>query len=73
MANNSDLYFTTVTVGQRGQIVIPAKIRKELGIHAQEQLVVMSGPYNEGFIVMKTDSFVEKQEQFKKIRKRLYR
>ena len=73
MANNSDLYFTTVTVGQRGQIVIPAKIRKELEIHAQEQLVVMSGPHHEGFIVMKTDSFVEKQEQFKKIRKQLYR
>jgi AbrB family looped-hinge helix DNA binding protein len=32
MANNSDLYFTTVTVGKRGQIVIPAKLRKELGI-----------------------------------------
>ena len=73
MADNSDLYFTTVTVGQRGQIVIPARIRKELAIHAQEQLVVMSGPHQEAFIVMKADSFIEKQEQFKEVRNHLYR
>jgi len=73
MANNSDFYFTTVTVGKRGQIVIPVKLRKELKIESQEQLVVMSGPHHEGFIVMKANSFLEKQEQFKKIQKRLYR
>lgn len=72
MAGHSDLYFTTVTVGQRGQIVIPVKIRKELGIHAQEQLVVMSGSRQKEFIVMKADSFIEKQEQFKNVRKKLY-
>lgn len=72
MANNSDFYFTTVTVGKRGQIVIPVKLRKELEIHAQEQLVVMSGPHHEGFIIMKAGAFVEKQEQFQKIRQKIF-
>jgi AbrB family looped-hinge helix DNA binding protein len=46
MTKNSDFYFTTVTDGKRGQIVIPAKLRRELGIQAQEQLVVMSGLFH---------------------------
>jgi len=72
MTKNTDLYFTTVTVGKRGQIVIPAKLRKELDIHSQDQLVVMSGPHHDGFILMKTKAFMEKQEQFKKIQEKLF-
>ena len=71
MAKNTNFYFTTVTVGKRGQIVIPAKLRKELEINSQQQLVVMSGPNHEGFVVMKTNSFIEKQESFKKFRQQL--
>ena len=72
MANHSEIFFTTVTVGKRGQIVIPAKLRKELSIDPEEQLVVMSGPHHQGFVVMKTDSFMKRQEQFKKIQKELF-
>ena len=67
MFDNSDLYFTTVTVGKKGQIIIPAKLRKELSIAPEEQLVILSGPYHEGFAVLKTQSFIERQEKFKKL------
>ena len=36
--------FGTVTVGQRGQVVIPMKARKALKIKEGDQLIVMSGP-----------------------------
>ena len=36
--------FGTVTVGQRGQVVIPMKARKALGIKQGDQLIVMAGP-----------------------------
>ena len=67
MFDNSDLYFTTVTVGKKGQIIIPAKLRKELSISPEEQLVILSGPHHEGFAVLKIQSFIERQEKFKKL------
>jgi AbrB family looped-hinge helix DNA binding protein len=36
--------FGTVTVGERGQVVIPMKARKTLKIKKGNQLIVMSGP-----------------------------
>jgi len=36
--------FGTVTVGQRGQVVIPMKARKSLGLKKGDRLMVMSGP-----------------------------
>lgn len=36
--------FGTVTIGQRGQVVIPMKARKSLKIKKGNQLIVMSGP-----------------------------
>ncbi|MBN2482772.1 MAG: AbrB/MazE/SpoVT family DNA-binding domain-containing protein [Candidatus Omnitrophica bacterium] len=36
--------YGTVTIGQRGQVVIPMKVRKALKISAGDQLIVMSGP-----------------------------
>ena len=36
--------YGTVTVGQRGQVVIPMKARKAHKIKEGDQLIVMSGP-----------------------------
>ena len=72
MYNHSDLYFTTVTVGKKGQIIIPAKLRKELSIAPEEQLVILSGSHQEGFMVLKTQSFIERQEKFKKLTEQLF-
>jgi AbrB family looped-hinge helix DNA binding protein len=36
--------YGTVTIGARGQVVVPMKARRALKIKAGDQLMVMSGP-----------------------------
>ena len=43
MSSHPEVY-GTVTIGQRGQVVIPMKARKALNIQPGDQLIVMSGP-----------------------------
>ena len=50
--------FGIVTVGDKGQIVIPAKARKVFGISAGDRLVVL-GQEGEGLALVKTDDFLE--------------
>lgn len=37
-------FYGAVTVGERGQIVIPAQARRDLGIEAGEKLLVLGDP-----------------------------
>ena len=50
--------FGLVTVGDKGQIVIPAKARKIFGISPGDQLLIL-GDEGLGLAVFKTDSFLE--------------
>ncbi|MBN1794035.1 MAG: AbrB/MazE/SpoVT family DNA-binding domain-containing protein [Candidatus Omnitrophica bacterium] len=50
MKDSPEVY-GTVTVGQRGQIVIPMKARKALKIKQGDQLIVMSGPPGKSDII----------------------
>lgn len=50
--------FGLVTVGDKGQIVIPAKARRIFGISPGDQLVIL-GDEGQGLAVLKTDSFLE--------------
>lgn len=43
MKNTPEIY-GSVTLGARGQVVIPMKARKELKIKPGDNLIVMSGP-----------------------------
>ncbi|MBI2578964.1 MAG: AbrB/MazE/SpoVT family DNA-binding domain-containing protein [Candidatus Aenigmarchaeota archaeon] len=36
-------YYGSTTVGERGQIVLPAKLRKDYGVKKGEKLLVLSG------------------------------
>lgn len=49
--------FGLVTVGDKGQIVIPAKARKLFNISAGDQLVVL-GDETQGLAIMKADYFL---------------
>ncbi len=49
--------FGLVTVGEKGQIVIPAKARKLFGISAGDQLVVL-GDESQGMAVLKAEMFL---------------
>ena len=50
--------FGVVTVGDKGQIVIPAKARKLFSINAGDQLVVL-GDESQGIALLKSDNFLQ--------------
>lgn len=50
--------FGVVTVGDKGQVVIPAKARKIFSIEAGDQLVVL-GDESQGIALVKSDSFLQ--------------
>ena len=58
--------FGMVTVGDKGQIVIPAKARKLFDINAGDQLVVL-GDENQGIAIMKTDYFLTMADTISKL------
>jgi len=48
--------FGSATVGPRGQVVIPANARKELGIDTGTTLLVFLGPGGRGLLLFKADA-----------------
>lgn len=51
--------YGTVKVGDRGQVVIPAEARKELGINPGDLLLVMSGRNRRVLAMVKADAMRE--------------
>ncbi|MBR1930025.1 MAG: helix-turn-helix domain-containing protein [Lachnospiraceae bacterium] len=60
--------FGVVTVGDKGQIVIPAKARKLFSIKPQDELVVL-GDETQGLALLKSDSFLQMADMIQEIRK----
>jgi len=54
-----EVFLGAVTVGERGQVVIPAEARKKLDIHPGDKLLVMSHPFATGIILTKVDAMRE--------------
>jgi AbrB family looped-hinge helix DNA binding protein len=50
-----ECFYGTVTVGERGQIVIPAEARHALGFVPGDKLLVMKHPIHPGLMVFKLD------------------
>ncbi|HRJ26216.1 MAG TPA: AbrB/MazE/SpoVT family DNA-binding domain-containing protein [Fimbriimonadaceae bacterium] len=48
-------FFGSVTVGERGQVVIPIEARNELNMQPGDRLVIMKHPHYEGLLVAKLD------------------
>ena len=48
--------FGSATVGSRGQVVIPASVRKELGLETGAKLLVFIGPGKRGLFLFKADA-----------------
>ena len=49
-------FFGSVTVGERGQIVIPAGARTDLGIQPGDKLLVMKTPVHDGLMICKPEA-----------------
>lgn len=56
--------FGVVTVGEKGQIVIPAKARKTFSIAAGDQLVIL-GDESQGLALIKSDAFLHMAEMIR--------
>ena len=60
--------FGVVTVGEKGQIVIPAKARKVFDISAGDRLVIL-GDEEQGLAIIKSERFLELAEVVKELLK----
>lgn len=49
----------SVTVGERGQVVIPAAVRRELNIESGERLLVFRHPFDGAIVLSKIDAFAD--------------
>jgi AbrB family looped-hinge helix DNA binding protein len=57
-------FFGSVTIGERGQIVIPADARQELGWQPGEKLLIMRHPIYKGIMAFKIESVREFLDEF---------
>ena len=54
-----DHFYGAATVGERGQIVIPAEARKKFGIETGDKILIMGAPHNRGLMLVKIDAMRE--------------
>ena len=68
-------FYGIATVGERGQIVIPAEARKTANIHPGDKVMVVGHPPTQGLVLLKMDSlkqFISAMvEDFSKLENRL--
>ncbi len=57
-----DFFYGSVTVGERGQIVIPAEARSALNLKPGDKLLVMRPPFKEGLMISKIEDVAEMLE-----------
>jgi AbrB family looped-hinge helix DNA binding protein len=57
--NCEAMFYGSVTVGERGQIVIPAEARAELEFQPGDKLLVMRHPVHHGLMIFKFDAIRE--------------
>ena len=53
------LFYGSVTVCERGQVVIPSKARREKDIEPGDKLLVFGHPVGHGLIFLKVDTIQE--------------
>lgn len=51
----SDFFYGSVTLGERGQVVIPAEARKRHGLQAGDKLLVFRHPHVRGLVLACVD------------------
>ena len=49
-------FYGATTIGERGQVVIPAEARKDLGMVPSSKVLVFSNPGSEGLLIIKAES-----------------
>jgi len=65
MKNCDDLFYGAVTVGERGQVVIPALARTDLGIKPGDKLLIMKHPFHDGLMMSKIEALQGLLDEFR--------
>ena len=52
-------FYGATTIGERGQVVVPAEARKDLNLSPSTKVMVFGGPIGEGLLIVKADSIAE--------------
>jgi AbrB family looped-hinge helix DNA binding protein len=60
----SDAFYGSSTIGERGQVVIPAEARAELGFHPGEKILFMRHPIYKGIMMFKIEALREFLDEF---------
>jgi len=59
MGEATPKFYGATTIGERGQIVIPADARKDLNLSHSTKVMVFGAPMGEGLLIVKADSIAE--------------
>jgi AbrB family looped-hinge helix DNA binding protein len=59
-------FYGSATVGERGQVVIPANARAELGITPGDKLLIMRHPVHQGLMMVKLEALRGFLDEFSK-------
>lgn len=62
----SDAFYGTATVGERGQIVIPAEARGEIGFNPGDKVLIMRHPVHQGLMLFRIEAVKEFLDDFQK-------
>lgn len=57
------VFYGSVVVGERGQIVIPAEARRDLGLAPGDKLIILGSPQGAGLMVTKADNMLKLMSQ----------
>jgi AbrB family looped-hinge helix DNA binding protein len=67
----SDAFYGTATIGERGQIVIPADARLDMDMSPGEKVLIMKHPVHAGIMLFKIEAAKEFVDDFQSNLKRL--
>lgn len=60
-------FYGAMTVGDRGQVVIPVEARADLNIHPGDKLILLKHPIYKGLVVTKIEALQECLQDFSEI------
>ena len=59
MGEDIPKFYGSTTIGERGQVVIPAEARKDLDLTHSTKVMIFGAPMGEGLLLVKADSVAE--------------
>ncbi len=59
-----DAFYGSATIGERGQVVIPAEARSDLDLKAGDKILFMRHPLHKGLMAFKVESIREFLDEF---------